>query len=786
MHNRENIHDLNLFIKKLKSKSQQTKQKTISYNLPFTKRHIKNNMFSNNNIKSITLTEIADNADNESPKEKNYNTVNNGLSTIKRKSIKKCYFRRVKLPLNNLNISSSINTNNFDSLSNRNSSNPFQKRNTGNKINKNDHGYKSFEFVRNNNNTFRSNINTETLNLNIGNFNLKNKELINLNNILQNQNKNLRLLIRDLRNKIKDLVNNNKSLLKDKKVLLNEKNKFLINISNLENELDTEKKVFMNKLELKENTISQMSEDISKLYNILEEKETEIINIKNLNSNNNENKTKILESIEEKINSSDSNDLLIQNIQFTREMENLKEENQKLKQNNKSIKYSEENLKKELKKYKTLFFKEYHEKEYLKKMVINIQENAKNGQDYSKIIKQLNSKLNLLMNENKTLKQAMNNKNSNTNPNEKNNFQNLQNENNTLKNKLKLKQKEINFLQNQNNNLQKNNEILKINMEQRQTQISTLESDINNYKSKIKDLNNSNNSSQKKEINNEQFDKLLKQSQKEKSDLNNIILNLKSQINELENEQHNYVLQISKMNTLEKDLNKIKKENESNYNELKRKQNENIKLVNIIKNKDKEIEDLQKNNQKLNNDSIHSDNDTDINKNIELNEKNAKLMLENAQLKEKIQLMQSDQDEGLMITIDNLKEELKDKNLQINNLIKENKALKDFDKRFSESSLAKINSKELNEQEKIKLYKDQIKELKILDDSDKNQIKALKEDIKTCQNKLQLMNTFNGQLKDFNEFINLFNIAMTNYKPKKKEQKEAFNKLIEVMNNLKL
>ena len=49
--------------------------------------------------------------------------------------------------------------------------------------------------------------------------------------------------------------------------------------------------------------------------------------------------------------------------------------------------------------------------------------------------------------------------------------------------------------------------------------------------------------------------------------------------------------------------------------------------------------------------------------------------------------------------------------------------------------------------------------------------------------KIKNIQTFSGQLKDFNEFLSLLNKALENYKPKKKEQKEALNKLIEVMNN---
>ena len=73
-----------------------------------------------------------------------------------------------------------------------------------------------------------------------------------------------------------------------------------------------------------------------------------------------------------------------------------------------------------------------------------------------------------------------------------------------------------------------------------------------------------------------------------------------------------------------------------------------------------------------------------------------------------------------------------------------------------------MSSKGLNEQDKINLYREQIKELKLYHDSDNLQIKALKDDIKECKNKIKLMKTFNGQLKDIKEFVDLFNIAMNN------------------------
>ena len=96
--------------------------------------------------------------------------------------------------------------------------------------------------------------------------------------------------------------------------------------------------------------------------------------------------------------------------------------------------------------------------------------------------------------------------------------------------------------------------------------------------------------------------------------------------------------------------------------------------------------------------------------------------------------------------------------------------------------ILKINM-DLNEDDKNKIYIDQIKELKVMNESDLIQIKALKADIKEMKEKMKKMETFSGQLKNFDEFVSLLNNALFNYRPKKKEQKEALNKLIEVMNN---
>ena len=155
-------------------------------------------------------------------------------------------------------------------------------------------------------------------------------------------------------------------------------------------------------------------------------------------------------------------------------------------------------------------------------------------------------------------------------------------------------------------------------------------------------------------------------------------------------------------------------------------------------------------------------------------------------------------EERISITLDNLREELKDKNLQIEKLIKENNNLKnnlkksniiindeDDNNNKNENNLyfSAVNSGNLNDEEKIKVYKDQIKDLKLMNESDMIQIKTLKADIKELKEKIKKMETFSGQLKNYDEFVFLLNKALFDYRPKKKEQKEALNKLVEIMNN---
>ena len=140
--------------------------------------------------------------------------------------------------------------------------------------------------------------------------------------------------------------------------------------------------------------------------------------------------------------------------------------------------------------------------------------------------------------------------------------------------------------------------------------------------------------------------------------------------------------------------------------------------------------------------------------------------------------------------------------MQIENLIKENNNLKNNKKKDTQLIDSNNDEKEINnnkdenillgrpslindklsDAEKVKIFIKQLKELKLVNESDMIQIRTLKADIKELKEKVKKMETFSGQLKNFNEFIILINKVLSGFKPKKKDQKEALDKLIDVIN----
>ena len=146
------------------------------------------------------------------------------------------------------------------------------------------------------------------------------------------------------------------------------------------------------------------------------------------------------------------------------------------------------------------------------------------------------------------------------------------------------------------------------------------------------------------------------------------------------------------------------------------------------------------------------------------------------------------QKQNLEKEIGNLNEIIKEKEKEIEELKEENEKSKKNVTSFSNIN-KRDSSKELenrislvgegNEQETIKRLVERLKEIKNENEADKELIKIMKEDQKNMKAKLAGFETFGGKIKDYNEFIKLFNLILKDYKPKKKEQKEALAKLKE-------
>ena len=194
---------------------------------------------------------------------------------------------------------------------------------------------------------------------------------------------------------------------------------------------------------------------------------------------------------------------------------------------------------------------------------------------------------------------------------------------------------------------------------------------------------------------------------------------------------------------------------------------------------------------------------------------NNQLIQDNTIKQEKIQeLMENSQQESFMLTLDNLKQEIKEhkktisdlstKNQELNNLLKSshipnsNKYITNKNKfekakldigdeivnnnnyhsenrpnnRLSRISGITTTSAGLTDNEKIIKYKSKIKEYKEQINSDIIQMNALKEEIKKLNNKLK-----HPIFENFEEFLKLINIIFSDYEPNKQEQKEAFEEI---------
>ena len=579
-------------------------------------------------------------------------------------------------------------------------------------------------------------------------------------------------------------------------------------------ELETQKKEY----EIQQNVYKQIIDKLNKQINNLK-KENNSLKIQN------KNKFEKAQSKQKPLGQNKIGDNNKMYDQFLSKIKQLLEENSKLKNQIKALenkKNAKNNTNETIKNNKNI----NHEKEinFLKS---DLEEKNSELNDLNEKYKNLINQLNTSKNDKKDLEK--------NNQKLKEEIEQLNVKVSNLENENLNNQQQIFDLSNLNNKLQiRVNSVhsgnFKLNAFE---QVQRLQQKNEELQEQLMYLNKEN----KNKIN---IAKIIEEKQnlsKENLDLKNELLILKNQINENVNENYLYniddndVLENNKLKEMEKNLEDIKKKYEVNLDLLEKKENENQNLLSKIKNKENEYALLQKqlSNNTSNNeiklmDSINLLNTAELNEEIEELKKeileknkqikqledeinnikilNNKLIQENNQIKEKKQIKENVDDlsdGGGSVIIANLREEIKEKNLEIEKLIKENNNLKNKDKKnniLDDEDEKEINKKDenipiktslsndkFNDDTKMKIYQEQIKELKMINKSDIIQIKTLKTDIKELKEKIKKMETFSGQLKNFDEFITLLNKVFEDFKPKKKEQKEAFNKLVNVMNN---
>ena len=251
-------------------------------------------------------------------------------------------------------------------------------------------------------------------------------------------------------------------------------------------------------------------------------------------------------------------------------------------------------------------------------------------------------------------------------------------------------------------------------------------------------------------------------------------------------------------------LNLLQKEHEINFNKKEEIQNEEKEKNNLIKNLEDELNKLK---------NIIKQKEKEINDYKLLNNQ---LIDDNTKKQEKIsELMENSNQESLILTIENLKQEIKEYKNKINILSSQNNELneklkikisnnpkdinylnkkkfveleEDFEpgKSYNKSNALHYANSENRKEKKINIgileseeglrdepnllkYKERMKEYKEEINLLLMQINTLKVAIKENQNKLD-----KPIVKNFEEFVKLFNLAFTGYKPFRKDQNEAF------------
>ena len=726
-----------------------------------------NNLDNNNNDNNDNI-----NMDKKITKKMSYNNINSHINGINLNNNSK-YNKNLFKKLDPINVKTEINNlkEEFEKLiniNNKNNNKFYNRKSESSKISKN------IGKIKNENNT------TSLLELK----KIKN-EYLSLKreyNLLKNEDNNLRKEYEKDNNKIKSLVKENKEI----------------------NDLYNKLKIEYEKISKKNINIKYDEKDLGKLKQendslqakINEQKKT----IEQLNKTNNDiNKKSETENQQNKLSI----------IKLENQITSLKEEKNNLAEINQQLKNSNEELIKEKDKNITQIkeLKKINEEQKKSKNILQKNLETKNN-EFVRIEKQLNEN-NKNIEGNKILEQKIK-KYEETKINLEKKISDYENRIKELEQKIKVSDANKESLSNEKINkvnmgkkyLDENNDELQKEILSLKEQIKELENENHNYfleATKLKDA-------EKKisEINkeNELNFTAMQNLKKENQELLEIISNYKkNKNNNLENSED-----------FEGDEYEENEENEMNQGSF------NLGIINKPKNKKNIILELK--NQLKEKDNIISEKDKEIN---EFKQIKGFLIKDNTDKQETIEKLKdnsvsSKQEQSYILIIETLKNEIKEhqhtiseltkKNTELNDLFKSNNipnsnnyfskkknkfekasiAIRDevdnnnnnhSDNRIDNNRLSRISgitstSIGLSDQERIDKYKKKLKEYKKEIESHKNQINTLKEEIRELNHKLK-----NPIIQNLEEFINLFHIAFSEYKPNKKEQKEAFEKIIQ-------
>ena len=284
--------------------------------------------------------------------------------------------------------------------------------------------------------------------------------------------------------------------------------------------------------------------------------------------------------------------------------------------------------------------------------------------------------------------------------------------------------------------------------------------------------------------NNKETQKLKNELNNVKEELNNVIKNKEESIKKYKEQEKNYLSKINeyeinkkKNQDLQKKIDNLEKENKDLLKKNKDSEKERSEIQNKLNDKIKEIDKLNKENQNL------KENEKEFNKKIKELEK--EILNKEKDYKNQISKLEKENRES----ISRIGLDLEDKIKYNEELIKENKKLKDNEK----NNLKLIKDYEINEKNylsKIKEYETELKQKeKIINNFDKENKELLEknEDLETKNSEIQ--NTLNNEIaegdklydenQDLKKQVEEFNKTLKELEKKIKDNEKEYKKNID-------